>query len=93
MPRYHFDLHDGVGLVIDEEGRELPDLAAVRREAVKGIRSVVSAEIRRGSLDLTGRLVVRDGSGAEVLAMTFAEALSITGSWTAPDVGSNAPNT
>ena len=85
MPRYHFDLHDGAGLVIDEEGRELPDLAAVRREAVKGIRSVISAEVGRGSLDLTGRLVVRDGSGAEALVMTFDEALAITGSWTAPD--------
>jgi hypothetical protein len=85
VPRYHFDLHDGAGLVIDEEGRELPDLAAVRREAVKGIRSVISAEVGRGSLDLTGRLVVRDGSGAEALVMTFDEALAITGSWTAPD--------
>jgi hypothetical protein len=91
MPRYHFDLHDGVGLVLDEEGRELPDLAAVRREAVKGIRSVVSAEVGRGSLDLTGRLVVRDGGAAEVLAMTFDEALSIVGSWSPPDGYSTDP--
>jgi hypothetical protein len=85
VPRYHFDLHDGAGLVVDEEGRELPDLAAVRREAVKGIRSVVSAEVERGTLDLTGRLVVRDGGGAEVLVMTFDEALAIAGSWSPPE--------
>lgn len=34
MPRFHFNVHDGVG-VPDDEGTELPNLEAARHEAVK----------------------------------------------------------
>jgi len=84
MPHFHFDLHNGDGLVSDEEGRELPDMDVVRREALKGIRSVLSAEVEKGWLDLTGSMTIRDGSGAEVLVIPFAEALSIKGRWLPP---------
>ncbi|WP_114952039.1 DUF6894 family protein [Sphingosinicella terrae] len=84
MPHFFFDLHNGLGLVSNEEGRELPDLETARREAIKGIRSIISAEVEKGELDLTGRLVVRDGDGAETLVIPFHESLTIVGRWTAP---------
>lgn len=34
MPRYHFNVDDGLSLR-DDDGIELPDLAAARKEAVK----------------------------------------------------------
>jgi hypothetical protein len=37
MPRYFFDIHDGEA-VIDEEGTELPDFEAARREATSLFR-------------------------------------------------------
>jgi hypothetical protein len=74
-----------VGFVADEEGRELPGLEAVEREALKGIRSVIAAEVEKGRLDLTGRMTVRDGDRAEILAIAFDEALTISGRWIPPE--------
>jgi hypothetical protein len=85
MPRYHFDVQNGAGLVVDEEGRELADLKVARREAIKGIRSLISAEVQKGTLDLTGRLTLRDANGRTVIVLRFDEAVSIRGRWLAPE--------
>ena len=84
MPRYHFDVQGRTGLVLDEEGRELADLEVARREALKGIRSLISADVEKGVLDLTGQLTLRDGTGGTVLLLRFEEAVTITGAWLAP---------
>jgi hypothetical protein len=78
MPRYYFDLHDGEGLIADEEGRDLADLALVRVEALKGIRSILSAEVVKGHLDLTGRMIAHDEAGADVLVLPYGEAVTVT---------------
>lgn len=83
VPRFHFDLYDRLGSMPDEEGRDLRDLDAARSEALKGVRSVIAAEVERGLLDLTGKMVVRDGDGT-VLTLAFHEALTINGLWNAP---------
>jgi hypothetical protein len=54
LPRYHFDVQNGAGLVLDDEGRELANLEVARKEAIKGIRSLISAEIEKGSSILPG---------------------------------------
>jgi hypothetical protein len=79
MARYHFHIHDGAGFVEDEEGRELPDLEAARREGLRGIRSIVSEDLMNGVLDLRGRLEVVDDAGHRVLTIPFAEAVDIRG--------------
>jgi hypothetical protein len=84
VPRYHFDVQDGSGLVLDEEGRELANLEVARREAIKGIRSLISAEVKKGTLDLTGKLTLKDANGRTVIVLPFDEAVSITGRWLAP---------
>lgn len=35
MPRYFFDIRDGAGLALDEEGLELPDQRAAELEAAR----------------------------------------------------------
>ena len=85
MPRYHFDVQNGASLLLDEEGRELADLEVARKEAIKGIRSLISAEVEKGSLDLTGQLTVRDATRRTVILLRFDEAVSITGRWSPPD--------
>jgi hypothetical protein len=77
MPRYFFHIHNGTGLTEDQEGRELPDIAAAREEAVSGIRSIVSEEALRGQLDLDGRIEVCDAAGSTLLVQRFAEAFEI----------------
>jgi hypothetical protein len=85
LPRFYFSFQNGAGLVADEEGRELRDLETVRREALKGIRSIVAAEVEKGRLDLTGKMTIRDGDQAEILVIAFDEALNITGRWIPPE--------
>ena len=75
--RYHFNIHNGIGFVEDEEGRELADLAAARAEGLKGIRSIVCEDVQKGIVDLDGRLEIRDGEGALVLTIPFGEAVEI----------------
>jgi hypothetical protein len=77
MARYHFHIYNSVGFVEDEEGRELPDLDAVRREGVKGIRSLLSEEVTQGHLDLRGRLDVADGDGSVVLTLPFHQTVDL----------------
>lgn len=77
MSRYHFNVYNGSGLVEDEEGRELPDLEIVAGEALKGVRSILSDEVKQGRLDLRGRLEVEDGEGTIVLTLHFKEAIEI----------------
>jgi hypothetical protein len=77
--RYYFDIHNSIGLVEDEEGRDLPDLETARAEALKGIRSIVGEDLQKGVVDLCGRLEIRDEEGALVLTIPFAEAVEIRG--------------
>ena len=77
MTRYFFDMHNGTGDLIDDEGLDLPDVDAARAQAVESIRAVLSAEVLEGALDLTGYLQVREGQ-TDVLAIPYAEALALT---------------
>ena len=45
MPHYYFQIRDGDDLIRDDEGIELPDLSAARREAVLSARDIVSDAI------------------------------------------------
>lgn len=78
MPHYHFHVHNGIGFVEDEEGRELPDPERARAEAIKGIRSILSEDVMTGRLDLGGRIeVVESGSVEAALTVHFDEAVEI----------------
>jgi hypothetical protein len=77
MPCYHFNVQNGTGFVEDEEGRDLPDLDAVRSEALTGIRSILAEDVRKGFLDLGGRIDVLDETGTRLLTIGFAEAVEI----------------
>ena len=77
MPCYHFNIQNGTGFIEDEEGRDLPDLDAVRAEALEGIRSILTEDVRKGYLDLGGRIEVLDEAGSLLLVVPFADAVEI----------------
>ncbi len=79
MGRYYFRVHDSGGLVPDEEGRELPDLETVRKQALKGARSIISDDVTRGYVDMERRIEVLDEAGATVLEIPFSEAVTFGG--------------
>lgn len=65
MPRYYFDLTDGVGTALDEEGLELPDLAAAQDEAAKALADMTRDAVRAHAGGAAQRMLieVRDEDG------------------------------
>ena len=79
MPRYFFHVHDDM-IVEDEEGRELPDEAIARENAVEEAQILICESIRRhGSVNMDHSIVVADEDGAELFAVMFREAFQILG--------------
>ena len=76
MPRYFFDLKNDVD-ARDEEGRELPDLDAVRSHAIIEAREIAKESVDDGHLNLDHRIEVRDESGTIVCVVRFGEAVEI----------------
>jgi hypothetical protein len=78
MPHFYFHVHNSIGFIEDEEGRDLPDRSIARDEAIKGIRSILSEDVLGGVLDLGGRIdVVEEGSGDPALTVPFGEAVDV----------------
>ena len=77
MPRFYFDIRNGLGFIPDEEGRELADAGVAREKALEGARSLLSAEVLQGGLDLRGSIEVMDEQRQAVLTVTFREAVRI----------------
>ena len=77
MPRYHFDVHNSIGFMADEDGRELPDLAAARSEGLKGVRSLLAEDVTQGRLDLNGRLEIFDSKRKLLVTIRFGETVEI----------------
>lgn len=77
MPRFFFHVDNGVGLIEDEGGRDLPDIERVQTEAIKGIRSIVSDEALKGCIDLRGRIAIADVDGTVILTIPFEDAFTI----------------
>lgn len=77
MTRFFFHVFDDV-VALDDEGMELPDAEAARREALAGARALAADQVRKGKLDLSHRIEVADEAGTPVLILTFEEAIRIT---------------
>jgi hypothetical protein len=77
MPRYYFHVRNGLGFTRDEEGQELPDAEAARAVAVRGVRSLITAEVADGRVDLRGRIEVTDGDGAPLFELAFADTVQL----------------
>jgi osmotically-inducible protein OsmY len=65
VARYHFNIRNGTGFTADDEGMDLSSEADARSHAIEGARSLISAEVLQGTLDLNGQIEVTDeGQGA-----------------------------
>lgn len=75
--RYFFDLYNDM-VVQDDEGRELADLQAAIKHALKEARQMIAASAtEQGKIDLRHYIKVRDRSGAEVHCIEFEDAVSV----------------
>ncbi len=79
MPRFYLHLYNGLGLTADDEGLDLPDLAAARDEAILSIRSLVSEEAKQGRINLDGRVEIAAEDGSCLQTIYFADAVALEG--------------
>jgi len=77
MGRFHLNIRNGSGMTEDEEGLELAGPEEARRKAIEGARSMLSAEVLSGNLDLRGRIEVTDEQGDPVLTVEFRDVVSV----------------
>jgi hypothetical protein len=77
MPRFYFHICNGHGFIEDEEGVDLPDEPAARRNAVEAARDVMAGDLREGRLDLTSFIEVEDEAHRLLFTLTFAEAVTV----------------
>jgi hypothetical protein len=77
--RYFFHLRESGDFVVDEEGRELPDLTAVEAAARTNARCVIAGEALAGKLPLAACIEVHDEQGERVLDLPFRDAVILDG--------------
>ena len=56
MPKYFFHIRDGEELITDDEGADLPDLEAARKEATLTAREIIAESV--GSAEPLDHLIV-----------------------------------
>jgi hypothetical protein len=76
VPRYFFHVYDDV-IAKDEEGAELPNLAAARLNALVGARDLIAEQVRHGYIVLSHWIDVVDEQGEAVLTIAFRDAIDI----------------
>lgn len=74
MPRFYFHISTRTTIIMDEEGAELTDLGAAKREAIKDARGMMSTAIREGR-DISHRHIeICDAVGTVLVKVPFSEA-------------------
>jgi hypothetical protein len=77
VARYHFNIRNGNGFTADDEGTDLSSVEEARLHAIEGARSLISAEVLQGTLDLSGQIEVTDEAKAAVMTVRFADAVEV----------------
>jgi hypothetical protein len=75
MPMYFFHHQKAGQLITDDEGDDLPNLAAARDEAIQSARELTAHAARDGRDVREDSFVVVDDLGQTVLILKFADAL------------------
>jgi len=75
MPRFFLHIDDGTQRIEDEEGSELPDLAAAHEEALAAARQFWAAAILRQQDIGSRRFVISDDEGTVLDTVEMDEAL------------------
>ncbi|NHT78579.1 hypothetical protein G8E10_23020 [Rhizobiaceae bacterium CRRU44] len=77
MPIFHLNISTRTTVIPDEEGSELADLDAARREAIMDARALMSAAILQGR-DISHRQIeICDADGDLLMEVPFSEAYEL----------------
>lgn len=70
MPRYHFNVYDGVTL-LDKKGVELPNSNFARREAIRYSGALLEDGAEQDNLGAEWRMEVTDDTGLILFRLDF----------------------
>jgi hypothetical protein len=77
MPRFFFHIHDDLDCP-DDEGTELPDLAAAEESATSEARLLMCDLLRReGRIALNHRIDIEDDEGGLLATVPFSKVVKI----------------
>jgi hypothetical protein len=79
MAKYYLHIQNAHGHAEDEEGVEVASLAEAQELAVTGIRSLLSAEVMNGTMNLKGRIDIADEQGTILVTVPFKDAIKVPG--------------
>lgn len=77
MPRFFFHLYERGVLILDEEGRDFPDLKAAVEQAKVEVRDVLAAEVIRGRLCLGDQIELEEETTGRVFIVPFSAAVQL----------------
>ena len=72
MPHYYFDIHRNGEVIVDNEGQELPDAEAVRKEAMAVMPEIAADAIPADGDRQNFVVVARDETGKPVYTATLS---------------------
>jgi hypothetical protein len=75
--RYFLHMRRGEELIQDPDGTELPNLDAVRAEAIQGARQILAQNVMSGSVVTGRKFEICDEQGKVLLVVPFSEAVKL----------------
>jgi hypothetical protein len=75
MVHFYFHIREGDELIADDQGQDLPDVSAARREAVLCAREILAAAIGAGQAGVPDAIVISDEAGRALDVVPLAEVL------------------
>ena len=78
MPRFFLHICNGNGFTEDQEGQDLPDLAAAREAAIKGLRDILAGEMRDGEMNLGSFIEIEDEGHRLLMTVPTDAAINVT---------------
>lgn len=76
MAQFFLHLRDSVDELLDPEGQEFADLAALKQAVIFSARDLLAGEMRNGVIDLRYRLDAENIEGEIVYTLPFKQAFS-----------------
>ncbi len=77
MPTFYFHVCDGSTFAEADEGIELADVEAARRQAVLGLRDILAGDVCRGEMNLAAFVEVEDENRQLLFTVTVEDAVQV----------------
>jgi hypothetical protein len=77
LPRFYLHLCNGNGFTEDTDGAEFDNLAAAKVAAVAGLRDIMAAELKEGSMNMASFVEIEGEDHQLLTTVQFVDAVDI----------------